>query len=393
VLKSIASVPMNKLSVDILGGFTVRRSDGEPVELPTRKAQALIAFLALTGTTAHTREKLASLLWNASGPEQARQSLRQTLFTIRRAFGEELSPVALDNDSVSIDASRLSVDALEFERLVQAGTIESLTDAVALWKGELLDGLALSEENFDDWATAQRERYHELAFAANSRLLAHQQLEERDDQVVLTCKRLLALDPLQEQIHRTLMQTYMRQRRYASAIKQYQACAAVVRRQLGISPEAETNRLYDDLLRLRNRPSGEEPKPAIKQILVVEDNALGAKLIRAYLEGSDYRVTVAGDGGQALLEIGRSIPDLILLDIDLPVVDGLTLLDVLRRNELSIPTILMTAMPGEQTEVKGLDLGAADFIRKPVQKAVLLKRIEKALRAARTSGIGTAVNH
>lgn len=393
MLRFAPGLPMNQLSVELLGGFNLRRSNGEPIDLPTRKAQALIAYLALTPTTAHTREKLATLLWHNSASEQARQSLRQTLFTIRRAFGEELNPVTLENDSVSIDSTRLTVDALEFERLVQVGTVEALTDAVALWKGELLDGLLLDEEGFDEWAAAQHERFHELAFAANSRLLAHQQLEERDDEVVLTCKRLLALDPLQEQIHRTLMQTYMHQRRYASAIKQYQACAAVVRRQLGIAPEAETNRLYDELMHLRTRPTTQEPKPAIKQILVVEDNALGAKLIRAYLEGSEYHVTVAADGGQALLEIGRNIPDLILLDIDLPVVDGLTLLDVLRRNELSIPTILMTAMPGEQTEVKGLDLGAADFIRKPVQKAVLLKRIEKALRAARSGGFGAAVNH
>lgn len=386
-------VRMNKLSVDILGGFAIRTSDGESIDLPTRKAQALIAYLALSTNAGHTREKLATLLWHDSANEQARQSLRQTLFTIRRAFGEELNPVTIENDTVSIDASRLSVDALEFEHLIEAGTIESLSEAVSLWHGELLDGLILSEENFDDWATAQRERFHELAIAANSRLLAHQQLEENDEKVVLTCKRLLSLDPLQEHVHRTLMQAYMRQRRYASAIKQYQACAAVVRRQLGITPEADTNALYDELVRLRTRPSGEEPRPAVKQILVVEDNALGAKLIKAYLDGSEYRVTLAGDGGQALLEIGRNIPDLILLDIDLPVVDGLTLLDVLRRNELSIPTILMTAMPGEQMEVKGLDLGAADFIRKPVQKAVLLKRIEKALRASRSSGEYKAVNH
>ena len=127
-------------------------------------------------------------------------------------------------------------------------------------------------------------------------------------------------------------------------------------------------------------------------ILGLEDNAPGPKLIRPHLDGPEYRVTLAADGGQALLEIGRNVPDLILLDIDLPVVDGLTLLDVLRRNEMSIPTILMTAMPGEQSEVQGLDLGAADFIRKPVQKAVLLKRIEKALRASR-GGVGRAVNH
>lgn len=393
MLRSIGSHVMNKLSVEILGGFSVRGIDGTSIDLPTRKAQALIAYLALSGAATHTREKLATLLWNASGPEQARQSLRQTLFTIRKAFGETRCPVTLENDAVSIDASRITVDALEFERLIATGTIESLSEAVALWKGELLDGLLLNEESFDDWATAQREKFHELAFSANSRLLAHQQLEERDDEVVLTCKRLLSLDPLQEQIHRTLMQTYVRQRRYASAIKQYQACAAVVRRQLGIAPEAETSKLYDELIRLRNKPATEEPKSALKQILVVEDNTLGAKLIRAYLEGSEYGVTLAADGGQALLEIGRNVPDLILLDIDLPVVDGLTLLDVLRRNEMSIPTILMTAMPGEQSEVDGLDLGAADFIRKPVQKAVLLKRIEKALRAHRANGVGRAVNH
>lgn len=382
---------MDRLSVDLLGGFALRKPDGSSIELPTKKAQALIAYLSLNHSQLHTREKLASLLWGEFAAEQSRQSLRQTLFAIRRAFGEGIpNPVSAEGDTVSFDPSLVTVDAIEFETLVRQATSESLTAAIALWKGELLDGVNVGDANFDEWAASQRERFHEVAISANSRLLAQQQADEQDEKVVLTCRRLLALDPLQERIHRVLMQTYMKQRRYAAAIKQYHTCATLVRRQLGIAPEAETTRLHDELLRVRAGTHRDEKSKA-KRILVVEDNALNARLIQAYLAGSSYEVTVAVDGAQALLEIGSNKPDLVLLDINLPIVDGLTLLDVLRRNDLRVPTILMTAMPGEQTEVEGLDLGAADFLRKPVQKAVLLKRIEKALREAKATGQAHAV--
>ena len=79
---------MARLSVSLLGGFEVRLESSAAVALPTRKAQSLLAYLALPPGRAHPRDKLAALLWGGIRQESARASLRQALFAIRRAIGE-----------------------------------------------------------------------------------------------------------------------------------------------------------------------------------------------------------------------------------------------------------------------------------------------------------------
>ena len=79
---------MARLSVGLLGGFQVRLDSGAAITLPTRKAQALLAYLALPPGQAHPRDKLAALLWGGMRDESARTSLRQAFFAIRKALGE-----------------------------------------------------------------------------------------------------------------------------------------------------------------------------------------------------------------------------------------------------------------------------------------------------------------
>jgi len=74
---------MARLNLALLGGFQGRLGDGSPLRLPTRKAQALLAFLAIPSGRSHPREKLASLLWGGVREPQARRGLRQALFTLR----------------------------------------------------------------------------------------------------------------------------------------------------------------------------------------------------------------------------------------------------------------------------------------------------------------------
>lgn len=94
-----------------------------------------------------------------------------------------------------------------------------------------------------------------------------------------------------------------------------------------------------------------------------------------------YDVTAVADGTDALAELGARHFDLILSDIALPTLDGLALADVVARKGLSTPIIFITGQPGDELEIKGLQSGALDFIRKPVQRDVLLLRVQKALRA------------
>src|SRR2546428_9323666 len=101
---------MAKLSLTLLGGFQARLDTGEPLTLPTRKAQALLGYLALPLGQAHPRDKLASLLWGGIREESARASLRQALFSIRKALGET-SAIRQDGDALALTPAAVDVDA------------------------------------------------------------------------------------------------------------------------------------------------------------------------------------------------------------------------------------------------------------------------------------------
>jgi DNA-binding SARP family transcriptional activator len=111
---------------------------------------------------------------------------------------------------------------MSFERLVSERSPEALEQAIQLYRGDLLDGLTLQEPPFEEWLMAERERLRELALEALARLLAAQRAGGAAEAAVQTGLRLIALDPLQEVVHRTLMRLYVRVGRRGSALHQYQ---------------------------------------------------------------------------------------------------------------------------------------------------------------------------
>ena len=121
----------------------------------------------------------------------------------------------------------------------------------------------------------------------------------------------------------------------------------------------------------------------MKRVLVVEDEMNIARLIRDYLERAGFDVTVAGDGGAALSSARGSRPDLVVLDLGLPGMDGL---DVARRlrADSSVPIVILTARGEETDRIVGLELGADDYVVKPFSPKELVARIRAVLR--RVSG-------
>src|SRR5713101_7466593 len=105
-----------KLSLTLLGGFQARLEPSAAVSLPTRKVQALLAYLALPPGRTHPRDKLAALLWGDVPEPQARTSLRQALSMLRRGLGDAGGALRVDCASVSLDPAVSEVDALAFER-------------------------------------------------------------------------------------------------------------------------------------------------------------------------------------------------------------------------------------------------------------------------------------
>ena len=116
----------------------------------------------------------------------------------------------------------------------------------------------MTEAPFEEWLVGERERLRELALAALARLLAHQLQGSQDDAAQQTALKLVALDPLQEVVHRTLMRLFARRGRRDAALRQYQVCVDTLQRELSVEPEAETRQLYQEILRGRSAP----PRPA-----------------------------------------------------------------------------------------------------------------------------------
>jgi len=114
-------------------------------------------------------------------------------------------------------------------------------------------------------------------------------------------------------------------------------------------------------------------------ILIVDDDDLTQKLISRLLENRGYRVTIAGDGIEALLCLGKEEFGLILSDINMPNLDGFKLLEMVGQKGIKAPVIFMTSRLDPKDEAMGFKLGAMDYIKKPIQKEILLLRVERAL--------------
>src|SRR5262245_7826412 len=262
---------MARLTLTLLGGFRAHLDPGAPLAFPTRKAQALLAYLAMPPGEAHPRDKLASLLWGNTIETTARTSLRQTLYSLRRSLQlAEDNPLNADGNMVSLEASAVTVDVIEFERQIAEGTPSALADAAALYRGDLLDGLAVQEASFEDWLLGQRERLHETAVRALARLLTHQRATRSTEAAIQSALRLLALDALQESAHRALMQLYVETGRRAAALRQYELCQSTLRRELKAAPEKETTRLYEEILHGRVLPAAVEHVPISRTPLEAE---------------------------------------------------------------------------------------------------------------------------
>ena len=118
-----------------------------------------------------------------------------------------------------------------------------------------------------------------------------------------------------------------------------------------------------------------------KTILVIEDEVSIRKVIKAFLEDAGYTVFEAGDGQEGLEKFRQQSPDLILLDLMLPKMNGFSVCEVIRK-ESRVPIIMLTALDSEADQMKGFDALADDYITKPFSMPLVVRHIEAVLRRA-----------
>lgn len=130
----------------------------------------------------------------------------------------------------------------------------------------------------------------------------------------------------------------------------------------------------------------------MKNILIVEDEPDIQELLRAYLRDAGYRTAVAGDGVEALSLFAQQTFDLILLDLMLPKIDGFGVCELIRQQS-PVPILMLTALDGEQEQLRGFGLNIDDYVTKPFSMPVLLEKLRVILRRSGSAAAQSCVRY
>ena len=243
---------MPSMRMQLFGGFRFETHEGRVIAVSAKKARALLSYLALMQGMPVSRDMLASLLWSNSGDVQARSSLRQALMTLRKVLPAEQSEALLtDSEFVTLRGDAVLVDASEFQRLVQDDTISNLTQAIAMYRGELLQNMTISAPEFEEWLADEQRRYRQIALGAMERLTDLLIRDAQLDRAAEVARRLVSFDPLNEEGHRKLIALLADQGKLNEALRQYQICLDTLRRELDVAPATETEQLHKSILERR----------------------------------------------------------------------------------------------------------------------------------------------
>lgn len=289
------------LRIFLFGNIHLLAGEVPMPEFPTRKAKALFGFLVLSPDRLFARETLAGSFWPDASEDRARCSFNTDLWRIRQSFKQ----ASLDPDRFLISraegvgfnhASPHWSDVRAFEAGMKstpfpdAGSADdrvstAMAEAVALYRGDLLDGI------YDDWCLVRREALRAQLLSALDFLLRHHMARSDWRRALEYGQRLLAQEPLLEDAHRAVMRCHYLMGNRPAALRQYAACAKLLRNELGIEPMEETKRLYGALLSVRpkllpsrpaehtesTRPAPSDPKAVLEEVDLALANLYAAQ--------------------------------------------------------------------------------------------------------------------
>lgn len=254
--------------IELLGGLRVIQGERTIVRFYSRKAAALLAYLAFHRERAHPREALIELLWPWASPAAGRASLSQALSSLRR----QLEPPALptgsilvaDRTQVQLNPQAVTTDVMEFEVALRAtarptdnaARERELEEAIRLYRGELLSGL------YEPWIPAEQVRLSEEFVNAVVQLA--KLLTERGEAAaaISRLRQAIAAEPLQEEPYRELIRRLLERGEYGGALKTYHELQHVLEEELGERPSAAAVKLA----REAERRAREQPGPALSPI-------------------------------------------------------------------------------------------------------------------------------
>ncbi|MEJ2177107.1 MAG: BTAD domain-containing putative transcriptional regulator, partial [Gammaproteobacteria bacterium] len=235
---------MAKIDVKLLGQIECQLGSKSRLTLATRKAEVLLAYLALAPDARHPRDRLSNLLWSDRSEEQAKNSLRQALSAIKKSLANlDAEPLVIDRSTVMLQSNQIKVDARVFIRLAGYSDMDSLTRAAALYRGEFLDGIIIRDAASQEWLAHERDRFKRLIVEVLHTLCQLQIGEGQYRSAIESAERLVVYDPLQEAGWRLLMQSYHANGQRNHALVAYKRCSEILNLELGIEPESQTRNL------------------------------------------------------------------------------------------------------------------------------------------------------
>ncbi|CAN5872846.1 hypothetical protein BH10CHL1_BH10CHL1_42590 [soil metagenome] len=248
----------NKLTVSLFGKFSVQFDDLTSTHLDSAKVQELFCYLLLHRDRAHPRENLANLLWSEVSTAQSKSYLRKTLWQLQTALDAPAkltttTILLVDPHWIQLNSSEdLWLDAAIFEhafelcqnldgRTMETQQVQMLESAVDLYNGDLLEGW------FQEWCLYERERFQQMVLIMLDKLITYCEAQGAYESGVRYGKRILQYDPAHERTHRQLMRLYYLAGDRTEAIRQYERCVLLLRKELSVGPARQTVALYEQL--------------------------------------------------------------------------------------------------------------------------------------------------
>ena len=235
------------LEVRFLGQFDVRL-DGDPVDIPSRPAQSLFAYLILNAGKSHRREMLAGLFWPESDEKNARANLRHALWRLRKSLDQYIEADKLTVAFKDEAPYHLDADELAFEP--DGVALDEYMRRMDEYQGGLLPGF------YEDWVVSERERLEALFNKRMQQLLERLTSEERWAAVLEWAERWIARSSLPEEAYRALMRGHAAVGDSAGVAMTYERLVENLQEELGVEPSLLTQSLYEELTEMPQQPSG-----------------------------------------------------------------------------------------------------------------------------------------
>jgi DNA-binding SARP family transcriptional activator/TolB-like protein len=237
------SVP--RLSVSLVGRLGVR-FNGRPVELRTRKAGAVLSYLALSETKQESRERLVGLLWSRSDEEKARASLRQVVRELRAMLEEAgYDGFVAERLLIGLDVGRIEVDIESVIQLAEAGRVHPLLLDTPQLDGRLLEGMDDLDPSFRVWVLAKRQTIHERLMRSLDEGLISANLPADSKKRIAAA--IVNLDPTHEYACRYLMRAHAEEGDIAGALRIYKALWDLLDRDYAMEPSSATEELVANI--------------------------------------------------------------------------------------------------------------------------------------------------